>query len=161
LQLTWLKQDLASVDRTTTPWVVAFGHKQGWMDSVEFTDLESALQGHVDLYFAGHQHNYQRLLPQAFNVPETACVNSDQTVYSGCTNMTTVIAGSPGCREDLSSGHAPEGVATYLKVYGYGRLTVHNATALSWQFDEVKSVTPAGKYVTKVGAVSDAFWLLK
>jgi hypothetical protein len=36
-QYTWLTKDLAGVDRSTTPWVVAYGHKQDWMDSTNFT----------------------------------------------------------------------------------------------------------------------------
>jgi acid phosphatase type 7 len=54
-QLAWLQQDLSSVDRSVTPWVIVMGHKQGlWMDSIgqsNWTYIETILQNNkVDLY---------------------------------------------------------------------------------------------------------------
>ena len=71
------------------------------MDSQNFTDLEAALQAAgTDMYFTGHQHNYQRLLPTNNGVVEDGCVSTDNALYTDCKYMVTVVAGSPGCRED-------------------------------------------------------------
>ncbi len=53
--LDFMTQDLASVDRAKTPWVVAFSHKLFWMDSTDFSKINGILQaGGVDIIFAGH-----------------------------------------------------------------------------------------------------------
>jgi hypothetical protein len=60
-QLDWLDRDLAAVDRTVTPWVIAYGHKQGWMDGIgpgNWSKIEAIMQKHgVDMYFTGHIHS--------------------------------------------------------------------------------------------------------
>jgi hypothetical protein len=49
-QYAWLQGDLAAVDRSKTPWIVGYGHKQDWMDTTNFTYLETLLQaGGTDL----------------------------------------------------------------------------------------------------------------
>jgi hypothetical protein len=69
----------------------------------------------------------QRLLPQDHGVVEQGCVSSDNSTYTDCTKMITIVVGSPGCKEDLSDDHAPQGIAVFEKAYGYGHLTVrHN-----------------------------------
>jgi hypothetical protein len=129
-QLEWLEADLARVDRAKTPWVIAFGHKQGWMDASSasfgsFYDLEALLQrGRVDLYLCGHQHNYQRLLPTNHGKVEAGCVSADNRTYAGCTSMVSVVVGSPGCRELTGKGHSPEGMVVFSETYGYALVTV-------------------------------------
>jgi len=162
VMLEWLKDDLKRVDRGVTPWLVAYGHKQAWMDSSNFTATEALLQdAHTNLYFCGHQHNYQRLLPQRANVVSAACVSDHNTTYTDCTDMTTVVAGSPGCREKLSSGHAPRGVAAFAQAYGYGKLTVVNATHLHWGFTEVSVELADGTYAAATNAFTDEFWMIQ
>ncbi|BBM98080.1 acid phosphatase type 7 [Marchantia polymorpha subsp. ruderalis] len=74
-QYMWIQADLASVNRTRTPWVVYTGHRPMYSsyDSVlnailpavdtEYTDAIEPLllAGKVDLVLAGHVHNYERL----------------------------------------------------------------------------------------------------
>ncbi len=47
-----------------------------------------------------------------------------------------IVVGSAGNRENHEpfSRRAPERTALALSEYGYGRLIVHNATHLQWQF---------------------------
>ena len=53
-QQAWLKRDLAAVDRSVTPWVFVYGHKQQWMKSQNVTAINDALHAAgVDLYFTG------------------------------------------------------------------------------------------------------------
>jgi hypothetical protein len=136
-QQAWLEQDLASVDRSKTPWIIAAGHKQRWMDSTNFTDIETTLLKYGgNLYIAGHTHNYQRIKPNAFGEVETSCiVNPD--LYQDCKTMVTMIVGSPGCRELISNGTAPgDQLEKVFLSYGYSHIVV-NETALKVTWEEV------------------------
>jgi hypothetical protein len=56
-QLAFMKRDLASVDRTVTPWVVGLAHKAWWMESNAYADFTPVLiAGGVDIVFTGHYH---------------------------------------------------------------------------------------------------------
>lgn len=59
-QYQWLAKDLAAVDRTKTPWVIAMSHRPMWSSSTASyqTDIRSAfqalmLENGVDAYLAG------------------------------------------------------------------------------------------------------------
>jgi hypothetical protein len=71
VQLDWLKKDLEAVDREVTPWLIVTGHRPidnalSWAQGQQIeTYLKSLLapilhEFHVDMYWAGHSHNYQR-----------------------------------------------------------------------------------------------------
>jgi len=68
---TWLQNDLAAVNRTTTPWILVFHHQPEYSnDSVHGSDatLQQAWgpvfdANHVDVVINGHVHNYQRTQP--------------------------------------------------------------------------------------------------
>ncbi len=71
IQYSWLEQDLSSVDRELTPFVIIYGHKPMYSSNsyhgseVELRDsLEEmyVAQG-VDLVIAGHDHFYERTWP--------------------------------------------------------------------------------------------------
>ena len=54
--LAFMAADLAAVNRTRTPWVVAYSHKLWWMDATDFSKITGLLQDNrVDLLFAGEQ----------------------------------------------------------------------------------------------------------
>lgn len=75
-QINWLKNDLAAVNRTVTPWVIVQCHRP-WKGSISVADIleggvincpacqsafESILiQYNVDLYLTGHVHWYERI----------------------------------------------------------------------------------------------------
>ncbi|KAF8857110.1 Metallo-dependent phosphatase [Acephala macrosclerotiorum] len=69
-QITWLDNDLASANRTLTPWIVVFGHR-GWYLSCSGsvcapcqTAFENLFHMYsVDLYISGHSHVYERTAP--------------------------------------------------------------------------------------------------
>lgn len=80
-QYDWLVNDLASVDRKTTPWLVAAlhapwynsnSHHQGEGEPAQFqTHAEPLLyNAGVDLVFSGHVHAYERSVPSNAGRPD-------------------------------------------------------------------------------------------
>ena len=70
-QHAWLQHELASVNRTATPWVVVESHrpmyhsKPYWADNAVGIAMRAEFEGllrkhRVDIFFAGHYHSYLR-----------------------------------------------------------------------------------------------------
>jgi hypothetical protein len=65
-QYQWMKMDMASVDRSKTPWLIFAGHRQMYSssssgDSDFVNSIEPLLfDNQVDLAIFGHVHNYER-----------------------------------------------------------------------------------------------------
>jgi len=71
-QYEWMKKDMASVDRSRTPWLIFMGHRPMYssndgnfiLPTVDYkfaTAVEPLLQANkVDLVLVGHVHNYER-----------------------------------------------------------------------------------------------------
>ena len=60
-QLAFMAADLAAVDRSVTPWVVALVHKDWTMETEAFNAFSPILdKGGVDVLFCGHVHYYNR-----------------------------------------------------------------------------------------------------
>ena len=60
-QLAFMKADLAAVDRSKTPWVVALVHKDWDMEGEAYQNFYPVLEaGKVDVLFCGHVHYYTR-----------------------------------------------------------------------------------------------------
>jgi 3',5'-cyclic AMP phosphodiesterase CpdA len=91
-QTDWLSQDLASVNRTKTPWVVVSGHRP-WYISNKNTSSSVCLncqivfeplfyQYNVDLVLSGHVHAYERNAPvYRYNVDPAGLVNPRASWY--------------------------------------------------------------------------------
>ena len=67
-QLDWLRRDLALVNRTRTPWVIAAGHRPWYVAGLGCKDCQTAFEATlvefgVDVVVAGHVHNYERIGP--------------------------------------------------------------------------------------------------
>ena len=70
-QYSWLEQDLSSVNREVTPFVIVYGHKPMYSSNsyhgseVELREAleELYVQHGVDLVIAGHDHFYERTWP--------------------------------------------------------------------------------------------------
>lgn len=147
-QLAWLESDLKAyntpANRKKYPWIITLGHKCDWQDEVKFDDFRALFHKYgVDLHLCGHQHNYQRLYP---GVKRTIQSYPTPNTFTNPSYWTQVVIGSPGCQEKISSGLAPykNGVASYYLSYGYGLLTVHNATHLEWKWKQTNApATPA------------------
>lgn len=66
-QYQWLANDLANVDRTKTPWVIAMSHRPMYSSNVAAYQVnmrnafeELFISHGVDLYVSGHIHWYER-----------------------------------------------------------------------------------------------------
>lgn len=147
--LAFMRSDLAGVDRTATPWVVAFSHKLWWMDSTDFSSISGILaNGGVDVLFAGHWHFYQRYLPYD-PVTGKADINSmsaDNHTSTDPAYLTMIVSGAPGDVERNDGCPGDNTVAPITPAcssgYGYGTFTPMNATHLYWQF--TADTTPIG-----------------
>lgn len=135
-QMNWLEQDLvkANQNRQNVPWIIMFGHK-GWFMDTNYTGFEYLAHKYgVDVFLCGHIHNYERFYPQHNSVVDVQSPN----FYKNPKYMTTIIVGSPGCKENITHELGPKPALVYSSYdYGYGHLFVANYTHLSWDWEEV------------------------
>jgi len=134
VQLAWLKNDLASVDRKKTPWVIAGGHRPWYVSQSECTDCQNAfepllLEYGVDLVLHGHKHFYER---------QSAIDNgAAQEIYNNPTAPWYIVNGAAGHYDGLDVPTLPL-VSTSRKlidtVYGWSLFTVHNCTHLTTEY---------------------------
>lgn len=136
-QQQWLKADLASVDRSITPWIFAGGHRP-WYTTNSPAEAciacgqafdEILYQHGVDLVFTGHEHNSQRFLPMHAN-------KSDPAGYNNPKAPAYLVAGAAGNIEGLTKNkNFPEGFAWGNdQDYAFGSITVHNRTHITSKF---------------------------
>ncbi|XP_068328483.1 probable inactive purple acid phosphatase 27 [Pyrus communis] len=68
-QYQWMRKDMASVDRSKTPWLIFMGHRPMYSSSPGFLNVDKIfvnevepllLESKVDLVLFGHVHNYER-----------------------------------------------------------------------------------------------------
>jgi len=134
-QIKWLIQDLASVNRKVTPWLILAGHRpmytsedypSDYLVSLHMqTEFESVLHQYgVDLAVWGHYHAYER-----------TCAVFNQT----CRNDGTVhiVVGTAGASIDDVDWYPKEWSLVHANDFGYGRLEITatgQQTSLNWQF---------------------------
>jgi len=135
LQFKWLQKDLASVDRTRTPWLVAMWHTPWYTSNGHHKmsegapmreALEDLLSAHkVDIVFNGHVHAYERTSPIYRN--KTDCSNG----------IPYITVGDGGNREMFATpwlDPQPEWSVLREYAYGHGRFSIHNASHAQWQW---------------------------
>ncbi|CAG8960527.1 hypothetical protein HYFRA_00008247 [Hymenoscyphus fraxineus] len=143
-QLAFLRADLASVDRTITPWVVVAGHRPWYStgsSGSRCTECQTAFEAifyqyGVDLEIFGHIHNSQRFLPQFNGVADPNGMNDPKAPMS-------IISGGTGNIEGLSSvGTVTANNAfAYADDFSYATIKFLNTTDL--QIDFINSATGA------------------
>ncbi|RDW57066.1 purple acid phosphatase-3 [Coleophoma cylindrospora] len=145
-QYQWLLQDLAGVDRTKTPWVIAMNHRPMYSSGVSSYQqhLRAAfeallLDNGVDAYISGHIHWYERLFPLGVNgtIDQASIINNNTYYTNPGNSMTHLINGMAGNIESHSTLSEGEGILNITAVldqvhYGFSKLTVLNSTALKW-----------------------------
>lgn len=166
-QKAWLAADLAAVNRTKTPWVLSQGHK-GYYESPK-TDWgvlgisEPFADANVDIYFTGHTHNYQRSAAFANEAAsDVECLTGN--VYTNCKGTIAILAGSPGMDQGMGTRLMPKDILEkVIYAWGYGKLTVCNATHLHWQWFEVAAARSNISFAIPWGQsdVSDEAWVVR
>ncbi|KAB8074926.1 Metallo-dependent phosphatase-like protein [Aspergillus leporis] len=139
-QLEFLEADLASVDRTVTPWVIVAGHRpwyttgSGSCEPCQEAFEEMLYKYGVDLGVFGHVHNSQRFLPVHNNTADANGMNDP-------TAPMYIVAGGAGNIEGLSSvGTKPSYTEfVYAEDYSYSTLRILDANNL--QVDFIRSST--------------------
>jgi len=161
----WLEEDLASVNRTLTPWVVVEIHRPFYDSQISWKDtavsigmrleVESLMKKYkVDLIISGHFHAYMRTCDGLYR---SRCENNNHTnnaTYPGPIHLTVGTAGA----SFTTIPHYPNNwTPKHLEsVYGYGRITVYNATSLHFEF--VKVGAPDDE---TAGMVLDDVWVAR
>ncbi|CAI8049980.1 Acid phosphatase type 7 [Geodia barretti] len=174
-QYHWLEQELQRVSaaeyRGERPWIIAMGHRPMYCSTNNDNDcdhhnsvvrvglpleykygLEKLFyQYGVDLELWGHEHIYERMWP-LFNY--TVMNGSYENPYTNPGAPVHIVTGSAGCREDHGDfkKDQPEWVAFTSRDYGYSKMTVHNATHLSFQ---QISADQGGKVVDEFTIIKD------
>jgi hypothetical protein len=159
-QYQWLAKDLASVDRTVTPWIIFSGHRAMYINSdyggsgnpstdIDFMNLfvknvEPLLfQYRVNLGFYGHNHAVQRhsAVYNFTTVQKAADVDDGKggVIHYHDNPQATVhwIIGTGGgtfTKNSVTPG--PDWSEETFYVYGYARMEAVNATYLDWEWVE-------------------------
>jgi len=162
-QLVWLEHDLqaANANRHHIPWIIVLGHRPiytGTIAEAALVDSENIAVGtvfapiltkhHVDIYFAGHLHLYERMYPISNGVPHPYSGN----VYTNPTAPTYIINGAAGNDEQLAAVTHNSTWGPYFNNidYGFGKLHVHNSTHIQWLY--IRAAT---------GVVDDELWIVQ
>ncbi|KAK9320483.1 Metallo-dependent phosphatase-like protein [Lipomyces orientalis] len=137
-QTDWLEKDLASVDRTKTPWVIVSAHRpyyaaqQGANICTSCRDVfEPILLKHnVDLVFFGHIHFYERNAPIANGVADPNELDNPSAPWY-------ILNGAGGHYDGIDTYDEP--LPDYVRfiqdtTYGWSRLTFHNCTHMTHEF---------------------------
>lgn len=161
-QYKWLEADLKAVDRTKTPWVIAMSHRPMYSSEVSSYQqkIRAAFEGlmlqyGVDAYLAGHIHWYERLWPLGANgtIDRAAIVDKHTYIANTGKSITHIINGMAGNIESHSTIDQSKILNISAVVdqqnYGLNKLTVHNASAITWSF------------ITGDGAIGDEVTLVK
>jgi hypothetical protein len=131
-QINWLTNDLASVNRAVTPWVVIFGHRGWYLSSASAcptcqTAFETIFQTYgVDLYISGHAHIYERSAPVYKGVIDPNGLNNpNATLY--------ITNGAAGHYDglDVFTAIQPYSVARTNADYAWSTLSFTNSTHMT------------------------------
>jgi acid phosphatase type 7 len=141
-QLEFLAADLASVDRSVTPWLVVGGHRP-WYSTGGSSNICSPCQTAfedllykygVDLAILGHVHNSQRFVPVYQNVADlNGMQNPKAPMY--------IVAGGAGNIEGLSAigSNVSYNAFAYASDFSYATTTFLDGNHL--QVDFIRSST--------------------
>lgn len=155
-QYYWLEKDLASVDRSVTPWIIFGGHRAmyinsnyggspssdiGVMDSM-IENLEPLLfKYRVNIGFYGHNHAVQRhsavLNKKVIQASEKIIDEEGNIVHFHNDPQATVhmVVGTGGATFTQNAVNPPpEWNEMVFYEYGYARITAVNATYLDWKW---------------------------
>jgi len=182
-QYEYLDAALAAVDRAVTPWVIVFGHRSIYCSCDTDCDsaatavrlgpkgdgvygMETLFAKHkVDLFINGHEHDYERNYAvyqgALATAPSSGAPGGNASAPEVIVNPAAPIYIVEGCAGD-SEHHEPftraqpKYSAFRSNTYGYGRMTVYNASALLWEQRQTDN-----EYPSTTGTVIDAMLVLR
>uniref|UniRef100_A0A7N0UBV4 Purple acid phosphatase n=1 Tax=Kalanchoe fedtschenkoi TaxID=63787 RepID=A0A7N0UBV4_KALFE len=133
-QYTWLKADLAKVDRSATPWLIVLIHApwyntnqahRGEGEKMRIAMEKLLYEARVDIVFAGHVHAYERFTR----------VHDNKADPCGPIHITI---GDGGNREGLAKRYLETGersISAFREAsFGHGRLRLTNETHAQWSW---------------------------
>lgn len=139
-QLAFLEADLASLDRSVTPWVVVGGHRPWYTTGgsgcapcqVAFEPL--LYKYGVDLAILGHVHNSQRFMPVYNGTPDAAGLTDPKAPMY-------IVAGGAGNIEGMSDVGSRQSynAFAYADDFSYARISLLDKNQLRVQF--IRSTT--------------------
>lgn len=163
-QWLWVQQDMqkAVANRKNVPWIIFTGHRPFLNSDADEYDSHNPngkflqewegllLQYKIDMVLNGHMHMYERTYPTAHGVVDKASVQSLNMIRnpSAPVYMTQGTAGAMIIEKMIEP--KPAWSAIREQLYGYGRMTVFNATHM---FYEYRSYQTAGTH--------DSMWLIQ
>ncbi|BDD62549.1 hypothetical protein MAP00_007518 [Monascus purpureus] len=147
-QYKWLAQDLASVDRTKTPWVIVMGHRpmyssaySSYQKNIRNAFEELLLEHGVDVYLSGHIHWYERLYPLGTNgtIDHDSVLNNNIYYTNPGKSITHIVNGMAGNIESHSTFGKGQGITDITAVldmnhYGFSKIAVISPNMLQWTF---------------------------
>lgn len=139
-QLEFLEADLASVDRTVTPWLLVAGHRPWYTTGTGgCTPCQAAFESvlykyGVDLALFGHVHNSQRFMPVVNSTADPKGLNDPAAPMY-------IVAGGAGNIEGLSSVGTKQSfnAFAYADDFSYAKVAFLDANHL--QVDFIRSNT--------------------
>lgn len=160
-QYNWLENDLKSVDRAVTPWVIFGGHRAmyinsnyGGSETSDITVMDKMILNiepllykyRVNLGFYGHNHVVQRhsavLNKQVIQASTEVRDDEDNVVHWHEDPQATVhmVVGTGGATFTKNAMNPPPvWNEMYMYEYGYARMVAVNASYLNWEWVEAKS----------------------
>ncbi|KAH7884196.1 Metallo-dependent phosphatase-like protein [Phlebopus sp. FC_14] len=138
-QFEWLEQDLASVDRSKTPWIIVGLHRPWYIATTKSSNICVTCQQAfeplmvkygVDLYMQGHIHAYERNKPLANSTIDPAGLNNPQYPW----NIVNGAAGHYDGLDPINKTLPYYADVAFNTAYGWSRLTIHNRTHLTHEF---------------------------
>ena len=135
-QMAWLLDDLSTVDRSITPWVIVMmhcpwynsnkAHYEEWQTVTMRESMEEVLYEHgVNMVLSGHVHALERSFPTYRAQPE------------GAKGITFLNIGDAGNAEGHAENYYDQpGWSAFRNgtQYGHGEVTLVNATHAQWQW---------------------------
>lgn len=133
----WLENDLASVNRARTPWLILLGHRPMYASGMDASDwsvsigqrqaYEDLLHKYgVDLFLTGHYHSYERVCPVYKGECQGSFDNPLSTIH--------IVLGMAGAGHDAPKWYdVPWSVARSVE-YGYTQWSVANSSHLHLQY---------------------------
>jgi hypothetical protein len=148
LQYNWLQNNLKSIDRLVTPWIIIVMHCPWYSSNLNHhADTQTILmreymeelfyQYQVNIVFNGHVHDYERTYPVYRNETDTS-----GPVY--------ITIGNAGNLEGLDNKYYEQPKWSAFRngtEYGYGKLTILNEKRMfwSWYINDGKQMFPRDK----------------